>query len=69
MYMQNYFVKNFKEELKILLRQLKFFDRIWIMSSLNIIFILRKNLLLIYAKIKNKIHHLMDFHRAAVDNQ
>lgn len=42
MYMQNYFVKNFKEELKILLRQLKFFGRIWIMSSLNIIFILRK---------------------------
>lgn len=47
MYMQNYFVKNFKEELKILLRQLKFFDRVWIMSSLNIIFILRKNLSLI----------------------
>lgn len=68
MYMQNYFVKNFKEELKILLRQLKFFDRVWIMSSLNIIFILRKNLSLIYAKVKNKIH-LMDFHRAAVDNQ
>lgn len=35
------------------------FDRVWIISSLNIRI----------RKVENKIHHLMDFHRAAVDNQ